>query len=379
MATKKKDDTPTPTSASVAAAQGGLNAGPITPGTNLPRSTPVTRLVSPDASKAQGVPPAPPTMGTPPTSLANYNPPMPPASAVPNRTPNQTQPNVPNLGPSASEQNAKTRIIQTLEQYGFSGADLTALTNFAWNELVNGVPEAQVVLDIQGTVQFNNRFPAIQQRIAAGLPPISVADYLADEDAFAQVDAAAGIPNNFSDFNELIAKDVSPTEYQARIQQGYLAVALAPPDVMAAFQQYYGVTKGELAAYFTDPNQSQAILLQKAMAAQIGGAATGSGFNRPINAGEATVLAQHGVTYAQAQTGFSQLAQEKQLYQPLPGQGTGPGTKLTTDQLAGATFGYNGDAAEALKLQAAGENAFFQGGTSVGTSGTNTGAGAIQR
>jgi hypothetical protein len=285
---------------------------------------------------------------------------------------------------TANNQSALSQIESTLSQYGFSGSTLQQLVNFAWGEVTAGTSAAQVTLDIQNTQAFQTQFPAIKQRIAAGLPPITPAEYLSTKDSMTQALVSAGINPSTVNLDNLVAKDVSPTELNDRIQQGYLAVAMAPKEVTDAMQQYYGVTAGQLVQHFTDPTQSEASLLQQAAAAQIGGAALGSGFmgsNRnattsPVDAATAKLLAQQGVTFGQAQTGFGQLATQAQLYQALPGQAQVRG--YSTPQLAEAQF-FGGPAEQALQLQAQAEKNYFQQGTNVGQSGSTTAAGAYQR
>jgi hypothetical protein len=284
----------------------------------------------------------------------------------------------------ANNQNALSQIEQTLSSYGFSGPDLQNLVNFAWGEVTSGTSAAQVTLDIQNTQAFQKQFPAIKQRIAQGLPPITPAEYLSTKSSMTQAAISAGIDPKTVNLDNLIARDVSPTEFNDRIQQGYLAVAMAPKEVTSAMQQYYGVTAGQLVQHFTDPKTSEAVLLQQAAAAQIGGAALGSGFrgsNRtdttsPVDAATAKLLAQQGVTFGQAQTGFGQLATQAQLYQALPGQGQVRG--YSTPQLAEAQF-FGGPAEQALQMQAQSEKNYFQQGTNVGQSGQTTAAGAYQR
>jgi hypothetical protein len=285
---------------------------------------------------------------------------------------------------AAQNNSALSQIEDTLSQYGFSGSTLQSLVNFAWGEVTAGTSPAQVTLDIQNTQAFQQQFPAIKQRIAAGLPPITPAEYLSTMDSYTQALVSAGINPTTVNLNNLVAKDVSPTELNDRIQNGYLAVAMAPQEVTSAMQQYYGVTAGQLVQHFTDPTQSEASLLQQAAAAQIGGAALGSGFmgsNRnsttsPVDAATAKLLAQQGVNFQQAQTGFANLATQAQLYQGLPGQGQVRG--YSTPQLAEAQF-FGGPAEQALQQQALAEKNYFNQGTNVGQSGQQTAAGAYQR
>jgi hypothetical protein len=278
---------------------------------------------------------------------------------------------------TSSQTDAWSQLQQTLQQYGFSGQDLTALTSFAQQQIVAGNSQTQVLLNLEQTPQFAARFPAIVQRRNAGLPPVSPAEYLSLESSYEQLERAAGLPANFASYDQLIANDVSPTEYSDRINKGYLAVSSAPPETIKAMQDYYGVTQGQLAAYFLDPTKAEPLLLQQAQAAQIGGASAMSGFGE-VNQGQALRLAQQGVTYGQAQQGFQQLSGERQLFTPLPGQGQRYG--FTTDNLLGAQFGSDGQTKLELQIQADQEKGMFQQGTGVaGTQQGLSGAGNLQR
>ena len=293
-------------------------------------------------------------------------------------------------------QSAYQTLIDTLESYGFSAKDAQSLGSNAFAEMQKGTPTATILLQIQQGPTFQAMFPGIKTRQTKGLPPITPAEYISTKDAMVQTLNEAGISpsslaaaNGMSGLDNLIALDVSPTELSNRIQQGYLAIAQAPQDVISAMQNYYGVTKGQLVQYFTDPAKNGPLLLQQAAAAQIGGAATGSGFmgknaqstTPAISQELALQLAQQGVTYQQAQSGFGTLATQAQLYNPLPGQGQvrgNGGAPYTASQLAEAQF-FGGNAEQQLQLQAQREQAYFRQGTQVGQSGQQTGIGALQR
>lgn len=285
-------------------------------------------------------------------------------------------------GLSPYEQNAIAQIQNILGQYGFSGTTLLALTGWAMHQIIAGNSPTQIVLNLQQTPQFIARFPAIEARMKAGLPPITVAQYLSNEAAYEQAERAAGLQPNFASYDTLIARDVSPAEYSDRLTNGYLAVANADPTVVQAFQDYYGVSKSQLAAYFLDPTKADPILKQQAISAQIGGAATMAGFHNQgqgLGQPSALRLAQLGVNAGQAQQGFQTLSQESQLYNPLPGAAH-VGTPLSTDALLNAQFGSDGQTKLELELQAAYNKGTTNQGSQVGTTSVGaTGAGAVQR
>jgi len=287
---------------------------------------------------------------------------------------------------SSTQQGAWATLQATLRSYGFTGTSLTQLMAWAKNEIIKGNSPDQIALDLQQTAQFKQRFPAIGVLSQQGVA-MTPAEYISAERSYAAAEHAAGLPVNFASFDALIANQVSPVEYQTRLQQGYQAVAQADPTVVQAFQDFYGVTKGQLAAYFLDPKAQEPALLQRAIAAQIGGAAAMSGFHAPggptttegITAAQAQRMAELNVTQAQAQQGFQKLGAETQLYNPLPGAGH-VGNALTADQLLNAQFG--SDAQAQLQLQAQAEfNAgqTRQGGTVGQTAAGATGFGTLQR
>jgi hypothetical protein len=299
--------------------------------------------------------------------MATWRPPPPVGTAFP--TVNQP-------AFTSAEQSAWAQITQTLQQYGFAGGDLDALVNFAKQELVNGKSSDQISLDLYQTPQFAARFPAIIQRQKAGLPPVSPAEYVSLEASYEQLERSAGIPPDFTSYDALIANDVSPTEYADRINQGYLAVAQAPQEVRDAFNTYYGVTPGQLAAYFLDPAKMEPQLLQQATAAQVGGASAQSGFGL-VSSTEATNLARMGINFSQAQQGFAKLAMESELYQGLPGQAE---VNLTHPQLEAAQFGSDAETQRVLARQAEYEKGTTNVGTNVATTQAGaTGVGTVQR
>lgn len=293
-------------------------------------------------------------------------------------------------GLSAAQQDAWTVLQQLLASYGFSGTALNQLVAWAKGQIISGNSATLITLNLQKTPQFEQRFPAIQTLANEGVA-ITPAEYISTEQAYAQLEQAAGLPPNFASYNQLIAMQVSPSEYADRITNGYLAVNQADPTVIQAFQDYYGVTKGQLAGYFLNPTKAEPLLKQQALAAQIGGAAAMAHFKGPqkiagtgaegVNQAEALRLAQLGVTQSAAQTGFQALSAEQQLYQPQVGQGQGAvGNPLTNDQLLNAQFGSDGQTKLQLELQAQFEKGTTEQGTQVGQTSTGaTGLGVVQR
>lgn len=261
-------------------------------------------------------------------------------------------------------------IIQTvLKRYG-----LTNLTTWAWNQITAGASSQQVLVDLYQTPQFNARFPAIQMRQKAGLPPLLPSTYINFETQMAQLEHQYGLPKGFlttsTRVSQLLANDVSASEVSARVQQGYATIAYAPPAVRQAFTAMFGVNgDGALASYFLTPKHATPILEQQATAAQFSGiAAQGS---VAMTTDTAMQLAQMGVNPSAVQSGVSQIEQEAPLFQGRINQ---PG--VTQQQGLEAQFGLSASATQALEKEETGREAEFRGAGApvIDTYGTEVGA-----
>lgn len=263
---------------------------------------------------------------------------------------------------STTDGDALADVTSILDQYG-----LGDLSNWAWGELTAGKTEAQVVLDLYNTPEFENRFPAIAQRQEAGLPPISPADYINYEDSATQILKAAGFPSTtWSDptlITSLIGGDTSLSELQTRAGLAAQAVFQSPKAVQDAFQRDFGVSAGSLAAYFVDPQTALPALQQEFLAAQIGGAGTLAGYG--TNPGIDTRLAADGISAQAATAGFQDLGSKEQLFTPLPGE---QGTALSQDQQVAAEFEGNAQDQALINQVAARRKAQFAGSGGFGAS-----------
>ena len=271
---------------------------------------------------------------------------------------------------TSDQQNALDIVNSTLAQYG-----LSSLSGWAWQEIVNGSSPSQVMLNLYQRPEFKQAFPEIELRAKAGLPAISPGDIVSYRNQAQQAMREAGLPAGFwdspSDFTNLIASNVSLNELQQRIdlaKQATYAMPQAARDVLA---RDYGITDGHLAANFLDPNQAEPLLQQHFLSAQIGGTAhlTGYDTNRQQN----EMLAAMGVTQSQAQQGFNQLANSKQLFEPLPGENT---TGISQDDQLSAVFAGNADAQREISQRADQRRAVF--GAGGGFAGGGAGAGQAQ-
>jgi len=164
---------------------------------------------------------------------------------------------------------------------------------------------------LQNTDAYKQRFAGNAIRQKNGLAVLSPADYLATEDAYRQTMRTAGLPTGFydsaQDFTNFIGQDVSPAEMNSRVQMASQATVTASPEYTQALSQM-GLSKGDMAAYFLDPQKAVPLLQQQAATAAIGSEALSRGLG--FDQGYATRLAQAGYSQQQAAQGYSQIAQE---------------------------------------------------------------------
>ena len=124
------------------------------------------------------------------------------------------------------------------------------------------------------------------------------------------------------------------------------AVTAEDPFVKQQLNQQFGLTNGDLVGHLLDSTTQASVIANKVTAAQVGAEASRAGTD--INAANAYALAVQGVTQAQAQQGFSSIAQQLPGTQSLANRYAG-----YTDQgnvgatLQTATFGQRGTQTQA--------------------------------
>lgn len=266
-----------------------------------------------------------------------------------------------------SRESAKAIIANLLDNYGLGN-----LTDFV-NELITkeDIVSGDVILGrIRMTDQYKQRFAGNAARRAAGYNALSEAEYINLENSYRQIMRASGLPQGFydqaDDFTQLISGDVSVSELSSRINNGYLAVQQANPQVVAEMRRLYGVDDAGLAAYFLDPAKATPILLRQAQAAQIAGQATLQA-QRELTAGQAEQLAVAGVTQEGARQGFQTIAQAGELFVALPG--TTEQAISEQEQIAGV-FGTQAAAQQRLRQRQRERQAAFEAGGRFAGQGT---------
>lgn len=259
----------------------------------------------------------------------------------------------------AAQNDAIAILTNELGAWGF-GQDAV---QWAVQQVQSNQSTNQILVSLrQQPFYQNSLFGQVQKaRQAQGLPAMTEASILNYKDYVVGVAQQAGLPQGFINDNELVqlmGSDVSTSELDARITQGYVAALKAPQDVRDQLQNYYGIDTGHLAAYYLDPNKALPILQQQFQSAQLGAAATRTGFGA-LDRSSAEQLAQLGVTEAGGEKGFSDLAKQQQLFAALPGSGE---QAISQQVQLAAEFGGSAPAEQAITARQEERKATFEGG-----------------
>lgn len=276
--------------------------------------------------------------------------------------------------------NAITSLTATFNAMGLGGDIAAAITDM----VQKGYTTDTIMMIAQDptskdpvALAFQKRFPANADRIKAGLPPLSPADYMLNEKAYRAAMQQAGLPKGFydsqQDFTKFIANDVSPSELQSRINTAADAIANADPFYTSSLKAMYGLTTGDMIAHALDPQAALPLLQKQAEALKIGTAAARQGWG--ISATGAENLYTQGVTAAQAASGFKTVAGMQTDQQRLA-EIWGGDTAAQGQNLVAATFGTAGAAYADQQIKALQQkeiNAFTGGsGVAKGSLGVST-------
>jgi hypothetical protein len=273
---------------------------------------------------------------------------------------------------------ARSSMNAVLSAYGLSDLSEYVYNEIIVKETVNINNPDAIIFAIREQPAYQKRFSANAVRVKNGFDELDPASYIALEDQYRATLSANGMPVSFydskDDFDAMIGGSVSNAELQSRIQDGYRAVQDADPEVKRQMQELYGVSEGDLAAYFIDPNRMKPLLVaadykRQAQAAKI--AARGSELaGIQLTGGLAEDLARRGITETEAETGFTAIGKLGELTTQMSGEAA-----LSQEQIVGQQFGTDVAAAQELdkrKRRRVGE--FAGGGSFARTQGETSGA-----
>jgi hypothetical protein len=240
--------------------------------------------------------------------------------------------------------------------------------------LQSNVSPSQFALELQNTKSYQQRFSANQNRIKAGLRALTPAEYVGLEDQYQNIMRNYGLPASYytkdstgkqSGFDKFLEGDVSASELEDRIATAQQRVLNSNPEVLKALKQFYpDINNADILAYTLDPNNALTNIKRKVTAAEIGGAALAQGLQ--AQGGTAESLAGYGITKAQAQQGYQDIANILPRGSQLADiYGEQPYTQATAEAEVFNTQGSAEAAMRRRKLKEL-EQASFSGSSGVG-------------
>lgn len=272
-----------------------------------------------------------------------------------------------------SQRGAFSILQDILRQYG-----LESLQDSIQKWLEDGTSEDEILQKMRQTPEFKQRFPAIVEREARGLPPLSPGDYVNYEREARQLLRSFGLPAGFydspEDFTDLLIADVSISELNSRVEQGYHRVAQLDQTVRETFRDWFGVQGDDaLAAFFLDPDKSLPSLERMVSSSEIG--AEGRRMHIGLDQTMAERLFGVGVDQGQAHSGLQELDTQRQTFNETVDETND--LALEKEGVEGQ-FGLDSNASEAIRRRKGERVAKFAGGGGAAQTQRGTSAGASE-
>jgi len=273
---------------------------------------------------------------------------------------------------AADLQSAREILAGMMEEFGLP----SSLTDLLNAELVRGESPTALAMRIRTTEEYKARFPGMVSRRTLGLPAITEAEYLDLESQYRSIMRAANLPPTFhdapEDFTTLIAGDVSGQELQQRVALAESARETANQDIITELQDNYGLTEGDITAYYLDPGAAKNIFEERRMyeAAGLSVAAT-QAIGEGLEVKTAEALQRENIQRREIQ---ARLGQRAGLTEDLLGS-----EGMSATGIAEAEFGLDVDEATRLRrLREARLAPMMGGGSALTTAKGITGLGAAE-
>lgn len=217
-----------------------------------------------------------------------------------------------NLGLDPSVAAQRTNWVETLKAK-YDEVGLGGLADRIIEFTKQGLDSKTIDIKITETPEFKMRFPANEARKKAGLPVLSLDEYIAVENAYQSVLRQSNIPKGFydskDDFTKFLENDVSPTELKQRVDVAERFVDGVESYFTDSLQRFYGLSKGDLIAYALDPERAMPLITRQVRAAEFGGEAARQGLQISASMAEQYTGGPLGISQSQARQGFEQVAQ----------------------------------------------------------------------
>ncbi len=261
--------------------------------------------------------------------------------------------------------NWKEFFRATLTEWG-----IPQLADEAMQFVDRGFTGDTVILKLQETDTWKQRFAANEIRKKKGLGVIDPATYLALESTYTSAMRAAGLPKGFydeiSDFTNLIAADVSPAELNQRINVAAEFIDTADPMFKDQLRKLYNMNEGDMIAYALDPERALPLLERKAMNVRFATEGARQGIDVSLEtAGRFTGL---GVGQDEARAGFEQIAAISPETERLSAVFAGQEEAVGQEDVMTAVFSGEGSAEQKKRIQRLSEmeQSLFAGQSGVG-------------
>lgn len=233
--------------------------------------------------------------------------------------------------PSDRSESAFASIKAMLDAFG-----LGSVASWAWKRFQDGASIDQIMIELYQRPEFKEMYPEYDVLAKKGRA-YSVAELQAYRKAVVGIYRMYGIPESFydqpSDLAALAGAEISIAEVSKRVAKAAESVYQSSPLVRAEMERMWGVSSGDLIAFWLDPDKAEPLLTQRYTAAQIGAGARQTTWGT-LTADEATRLAGLGVDAQTAQQGFGTLAGSRELFGALD-RGE---TDITRETQLGAAF-----------------------------------------
>ena len=178
-----------------------------------------------------------------------------------------------------AEQQKKTALEEFKASLTTMG--LADLTDTIDEFIKNDYTASQIKLELPKTTAYKTRFPGMEALKTANRA-INEATYISNERAYLQTLRAYGLDTatlgSLSALGTYIANEVSPREFEERVNLASDRVT-QNPDVLNTFKSYYPeADKSSVVAYLLNPKAGIDLVKKQVRVAEIGAAAVAAGF-----------------------------------------------------------------------------------------------------
>jgi murein DD-endopeptidase MepM/ murein hydrolase activator NlpD len=178
---------------------------------------------------------------------------------------------------AAAKLNNQTMVTTALEDFkaNLKLAGLDSLADTIDSYIKDDMTASQIKINLVGTQAYKDRFPGMADLAKAGRA-VNEATYISMERGMTSILKAYGLDDKIfgttAKLGTVIANQVSVAEYEQRVSMAADKVK-KNTDVLAALNEYYGVTTEGAISYLLDPKLGMDIVKKQIRASEIGAAA----------------------------------------------------------------------------------------------------------